>query len=181
MSPAADASPENARLLRIRTLSSELDAQRQFAADRGKTQESKASFILVVVGLVAGITLTRLADSPLWFLDLLPSAVALSAAVFSVLVLWPRTIEVVKADSLVSKWIESEAGQEALEDYLLESKKREIASRDKKYEHATPHLKWAFRLLLVSVGVLFVVGIVNGFIPTTASFPSAPPTSGVTP
>ena len=164
MSPTATAQPESARLLRIQALSTELDAQRQFVVDRGKTQETKASFVLVAVGLVAGISSPRLADSPFWAIGLLPIAIALVSATMAVLVLWPRSVKVVHAENLILKWVDSTETQEALEDYLLESKKDEIKSRDEKYEKATPHLKWAFWLLLVSVGVLFIVEIVNGFI-----------------
>lgn len=64
---------------------------------------------------------------------------------------------------------------------LLESKKGEIKARDKKYENAKPHLKWAFSLLLISVAVLFIVAIVNGVIPATSATPSISPTPGVTP
>lgn len=113
---------ESPRLLRIRALSVELDAQRQFAVDRGKTQEAKASFILVVVGLVAGLSSAQLAGTSLWAVGLFPIALALAAAVMAVLVLWPRTIDVVDAGSLVNKWVESEESQEALEDHLLESR-----------------------------------------------------------
>ncbi len=172
MSPTASAKSEGARLLRIQALSTELDAQRQFVVDRGRTQETKASFVLVAVGLVAGISSPRLADSPFWAMGLLPIAIALVSATMAVLVLWPRSVKVVHAESLILKWVDSTEAQEALEDYLLESKKDEIKSRDEKYEKGTPHLRWAFWLLLVSVGVLFIVEIVNGF------FPSQP---GVTP
>lgn len=155
---------ESARLLRIRVLSTELDAQRQFVIDRGTTQESKASFVLVVVGLVASISSARLSGSPFWGISLLPIAVALASAVMAVLVLWPRSVKVVDAEKLILKWVDSTEGQEALEDYLLETKKDEIRARDSKYNDATPHAKWAFRLLVVSVAVLFIAEIVNGFI-----------------
>ena len=156
---------ESVRLLRIRVLSTELNAQRQFVIDRGRTQETKASFVLVVVGLVASISSTRLVDSPFWGIGLLPIAVALASAVMAVLVLWPRPVKVVDAEKLMLKWVDSAESQEALEDYLLESKKDEIKARDKKYNKATPHTKWAFRLLLLSIAVLFLVEIVNGLIP----------------
>lgn len=164
MESPVSASTESARLLRIRALSTELDAQRQFVTDRGKTQESKASFILVVVGLVASFSSTRFTGSPFWAIGLLPVVVALASAVMAVLVLWPRLLKVVDAESLVKTWIDNSKTQEELEDYLLESKKDEIKARDKKYKDVTPHLKWAFRLLLVSVTVLFIVEVVTGFI-----------------
>ncbi len=121
--------------------------------DRGKTQETKASFVLVAVGLVAGISSPRLADSPFGAIGLLPIAIALVSATMAVLVLWPRWVKVVHAENLILKWVDSTETQEALEDYLLESKKDEIKSRDEKYEKSTPHLKWAFWLLLFSVAV----------------------------
>ncbi len=180
MRRAAETSPPSDRLLRIRALSTEFDAQRQFAIDRGKTQETKASFVLVVVGLVASISSTQLADTSLWAIGLLPIAVALLSAVMAVLVLWPRQIKVVDAGDLMLKWVDSCDTQEALEDYLLESKKDEIKARDRKYENATPHLKWAFWLLLSSVAVLFIVAIANGFNSTATFTPATPPTLGVT-
>lgn len=99
----------------------------------------------------------------------------------AVLVLWPRTIDVVDAGSLVNKWVESDDGQEALEDYLLESKKREIVARDAKYKAVTPHLRWAFRLLVASVAVLFAVAVFTGIIPSGSAPPLTPPTPGATP
>lgn len=154
----------SARLLRIRALSAELGAQRQFVIERGKTQDTKASFVLVVVSLVVGISSSRLAEAPLWWIGALPIAVALVAAVMAVLVLWPRTVKVVDAEKLLLKWIDSADGQEALEDYLLESKKDEIKARDKKYKQATPHLKWAFWLLLIGVAMLFSVEVIDALI-----------------
>lgn len=168
-------SPPSDRLLRIRALSSELDAQRQFAIERGKAQETKASFVLVVVGLVVSVSSAQLANSPLWVIGLLPTALALLSAVLAVLVLWPRHISVVDAEKLVLKWVDSWESQESLEDYLLESKKNEIKARDVKYENATPRLKWAFRLLLASVTVLFIVAIINGINPVSSATPSISP------
>ena len=181
MESSAFSHAESARLQRIRSLSIELDAQRQFAIDRGRTQETKASFVLVVVSLVVGMSSSKLAETPFWAAGLLPLTFAMVSAVLAVLVLWPRAIDVVDADPLVDKWVDSDAGQEALEDYILESKKREILARDAKYKASTPHLQWAFRLLLVSVGVLFAVTVVNGFLsPTSPDFP-VHPTPGATP
>lgn len=181
MRRTAKVSPPSERLLRIRALSTELDAQRQFAIDRGKTQETKASFVLVVVGLVASISSAQLTDTPFWAIGLFPIAVALLSAVMAVLVLWPRQIDVVDAAKLMLKWVDSCESQESLEDYLLESKKDEIKARDEKYESATPHLKWAFRLLLSSVAVLFIVAILNGLIPAAYATPPISPTPGVSP
>lgn len=180
MEQTEHAQAESARLLRIRVLSNELDEQRQLAADRGKTQETKASFILVVVGLVSGISSAQLTDTPFWAVGLLPIVLALASAVMAVLVLWPRAIDVVDATSLINKWIESGEGQEALEDYLLESKRREIASRDEKYGVTTPHLQWAFRLLVVSIFVLLVVAVLNGVLSYEPGPLPAPPTPGAT-
>lgn len=57
---------------------------------------------------------------------------ALVSATMAVLVLWPRSVKVVHAESLILKWADSTETQEALEDYLLESTKDEIKSRDEK-------------------------------------------------
>ncbi len=152
-----------ARLQRIRALSAELDVQRQTAVDRGKTQDSKASFVLVVVGLVASVASARLADSSLWVLALLPLIAALAAAAEAVVVLWPRSIKVVDASALTLAWVDSDQTQEQLEDYLLESKRKEILARDDRHRHSTPHLRSAFRLLIVSVAILFAVTIIDGF------------------
>lgn len=173
--------PESARLRRIRALSTELDAQRQFATDRGKTQEAKASFILVVVGLVVGISSAQLVGTSFWAIGLLPVALALASAVMAVFVLWPRTIDVVDVGPLVEKWVDSDEGQEALEDYLLESKKREIVARDSKYKAATPHLQCAFRLLLVSVAVLLAAAVLNGLLSHPIALLPTQPTPGETP
>jgi hypothetical protein len=103
MRRAAKTSPRSERLLRIRARSIELDGQRQFAIDRGKTQETKASFVLVVVGLVASISSAQPADTPFWAIRLRPIAGALLSAVMAVLVLWPRRIDVVDAEKLMLK------------------------------------------------------------------------------
>lgn len=145
-------------------LSSELDAQRQFTVDRGKTQEAKASFVLVVVGVVASVASNRLDDTALWAVGLLPVAVGLAAAIEAVFVLWPRRLAVVDASALVLDWVETEQSQEALEDYLLQSKVEEIHARDKKYDASTPHLRRAFQTLVGSVGLLLVIMIVGGSI-----------------
>jgi hypothetical protein len=108
------ATDPTARLQRIRTLSAELDVQRQTAVDRGKTQDSKASFVLVVVGLVASVASARLGHSPLWVLGSLPIVAALAAAAEAVVVLWPRSIKVVDASALTLAWVDSNQTQEQL-------------------------------------------------------------------
>lgn len=157
------ATDPTARLQRIRTLSAELDVQRQTAVDRGKTQDSKASFVLVVVGLVASVASARLGHSPLWVLGSLPIVAALAAAAEAVVVLWPRSIKVVDASALTLAWVDSNQTQEQLEDYLLESKREEILARDDRHKRSTPHLRRAFRLLIVSVAILFIVTVIDGF------------------
>ncbi|MDQ0537513.1 hypothetical protein QF011_000043 [Curtobacterium flaccumfaciens] len=167
----SEALQPSARLRRIRVLSAELDNQRQFALDRGKTQESKASFVLVVVGLVVSVGATRLSGTPLWPVGLLPVAAALAAATEAVFVLWPRRIAVVDSAALVVAWVDNEQPQDALEDYLLESKRQEISERDARQKTSTPHLRRAFQLLLASITILIAVAIIDGFSPQRGDTP----------
>lgn len=153
------------RLGRLRVLSDELDKQRSIVAQRGQSIETKAGFLVVASGLIAtgylAVPVVLLigkgatgAPKPFGIVsavDLLPLLTSLAAVVMATVAMWPRRTSVLSAQSLVSKWIDACQSPEDLEDYLLETKTREIESRDKRTEKQATALKWGFYLTAASV------------------------------
>jgi hypothetical protein len=161
-------------LARIRLLSTELDAQRQFAVEREKTQGEKASFILVAATLVAGLTFAKVASSGLWALGLLPVGAALGGAICATVMLLPRPLKVTSAGALVDKWVDAKESPADLEDYLLESKRAEITQRDERQRRGAGLLRTAFILLLTSIALVIVIAVVNGFLPDNSGATNEP-------
>lgn len=80
------------RLARIDVLSDEFDRQREIAAGRLTSTQTKASLLLVGAGLIAGSWAVDLIGKPFGALPLITMVLAFSAAAAALLSLLPRSI-----------------------------------------------------------------------------------------
>lgn len=173
----------DARVARIRILSSELDKQRAIAGQRSQQIESKAGFVVLAAGLIvsgflaapalAVIGPVAGADTSVegpeitpgcWcaeILALMPLLTSLAAVVLAIVAMWPRRFTVVSAENLVDLWVDASGSPEELEDFLLETKKTEIEARDERSRKQASALKWAFYLTAASIACVVVDAILG--------------------
>lgn len=152
------------KLERIRLMSSELEAQRQFAIDRTRSIDSKAAFLVVAGGLLAAQTLPTLAQGGFALaLAVLRLVLAFGVTLLATMALWPLKLKELGPDEFVRKWINSCEPTAALEDYILEVKARTIVHRNSKNESRARLLKAGFIVLVAGIIVAIVAGSVQVF------------------
>lgn len=148
-------------------MSVELEAQRQFAADRTRSIESKAGFLVVAGGLLAAQTLPTLAHGPLQRLALVLAVtrlvIAFAVTLLAAMALWPLQLKELGPDQFIKKWIDSCEAIASLEDYILEVKARTITHRNAMNESRARLLKSGFIVLIVGIVVAIVAGTVESF------------------
>lgn len=162
------------RLQRIRLLSSELDTLRNAAIERTRSIDTKSSFVVVAAGVLAGATFTGLVDARSWYLGLVPFALTVATIIAAAVSLWPSTIDSPSGRFLVTRWVNASERMEAMEDYILEVKVREIEKRNSKNEKRAKATKSAFVLLVSGVVTALLVAGIN------ASVLRGDPTNGQT-
>src|SRR5690554_5339839 len=77
------------RRKRFALLNAEADIQREVAAERARSVQTKASFLVVIAGLLAGASFDTPWDSEYWLFSAVPLALALATVVAAVIALWP--------------------------------------------------------------------------------------------
>lgn len=155
----------SAKLGRIRLLSAELDESRRAAVERTRTTDTKASFLVVAAGFLAGVTGSELVRPETWFVGVVPLILTLATVVVSAVVLWPRRLRVPSGPQMVAAWVDAEMTPDDLEDHILEVKSKEVSNRNDQNERKAEWTKWGFVLLisaLASALVVVVLGAVVG-------------------
>lgn len=153
-----------ARVERVRLLSAELDESRSAAVERTRTTDTKASFLVVAAGFLAGIAGAELISPDTWFIGLIPLALTLATVVSSAVVLWPRALKVPSGPEMVKLWVDADMTAEALEDHILEVKSTEVANRNTQNERKAEWTKWGFLLLIASMASALVVLVVDAIV-----------------
>lgn len=154
-----------AKLDRIRLMSSELEIERQLAIDRTRSIDSKSAFLVVAGGLLATQTFPKLTshhqlDMAL-SLALLPLVLALAVTLVASMALWPLKLKEVEPDKFIRRWIDSTEPASALEDYILELRARTISFRNEKNEGRARLMKFGFILLVIGIVAAIVAGVVQ--------------------
>lgn len=155
----------SARRERVRLLAAELDQSRSAAVERTRTTDTKASFVVVAAGFLAGFTGPELVRRETWFVGILPLVLNLAAVVVSAVVLWPRRLKVPSGPDMVNTWVDADMTADTLEDHILEVKSKEVTNRNAQNELKARWLKWGFMLLIAAMAsglVLVIVGAVAG-------------------
>jgi len=153
------------RAARIRLLNGELEQLRATALERTRQTETKASFIVVAAGVLASATGIELITTDTWLIGLAPFGLTIATVLVSTAALWPRTLQVPSARSIVDRWVDADTTPTDLDDYLLEVKAVEVELRDQQNEIRMKWAKRGFGLLLASLLATMVVATTNAVAP----------------
>lgn len=155
---------KRARARRVRLLNAEVEAIGVATAERTRSLDAKASFVVVSAGLLAGgvgATLIRPESS---FAGLVPLALTIWTVVEAAAALWPLKLKVAGARRLIDNFVDTSESLDAIEDKLLELKTREIENRNTKNEERAAHTRLAFLLLVLSLIASLLVAILNAYL-----------------
>lgn len=128
--------------------------------------DTKASFLVVAAGLLAGVAGTELISEDTWFLGVIPLILTLSTVVISAFALWPRKLSVPSARQVVNTYVDAELSPGALEDVLLEIKTVEVEKRNAQNETKAEFTKWGFVLLIAAMSSAFALIIITEIVGT---------------
>lgn len=138
---------------------------RHAAVERTRTTDTKASFLVVAAGFLAGVAGSELVSAETWFVGIVPLVLTIATVVVSAVVLWPRRLSVPSGPEMVKNWVAANITVEQLEDNLLEVKSREVEKRNHQNERKAKLTSWGFVLLIaamLSALVVVVIGAVLG-------------------
>ena len=164
------------RAKRIRVLNAELDVLRIAALERSRTIDTKASFIVVVAGVLASATGLSLVSTDTWLVGLLPFGLTVAAVAVAIAALWPRKIDLPSAREVVDAWVDADMPADELEDNVLEVKAQEVTNRDAQNEKRAKLTNWGFSLVLAGLVATFAVVTLNALSPTWSDHDEANPT-----
>lgn len=149
---------------RVRLLNEELSQLRGAAVERTRTTDTKASFLVVAAGFLAGVAGSELVDSDTWFIGLVPLSLTLATVVVSAMALWPRALSVPSARSVVDTYVNADMSPETLEDHLLEIRTKEVEKRNTQNESKAGLTKWGFILLIAAMASSLAVVVVTAIL-----------------
>lgn len=164
------------RAKRIRVLNSELDVLRAAASDRSRTFDTKASFIVVVAGVLASVTGLSLVSIDTWLVGLIPFGLTVAALVVATIALWPRKINLPSARQVVDQWVDTDMSADQLEDNVLEVKAQEVTNRDAQNEKRAKLTNWGFGLVIAGLLATLAVVPLNAISLTWSDDDKADPT-----
>ena len=164
------------RAKRIRILNAELDVLRAASSERSRTIDTKASFIVVVAGVLASVTGLSLVSTDTWLVGLLPFGLTVAAVAVATAALWPRKIDLPSAREVVDAWVDADMPADELEDNVLEVKAQEVTNRDAQNEKRAKLTNWGFSLVLAGLVATLVVVTLNALSPTWSNHDEADPT-----
>lgn len=149
---------------RVRLLNEELSQLRGAAVERTRTTDTKASFLVVAAGFLAGVAGSELVDSDTWFIGLVPLSLTLATVVVSAMALWPRALSVPSARHVVDTYVNANMSPETLEDHLLEIRTKEVEKRNAQNESKAGLTKWGFILLIAAMASSLAVVVVTAIL-----------------
>lgn len=161
------ADPEPAVTLkqaRVRLLNEELSQLRAAAVERTRTTDTKASFLVVAAGFLAGVAGSELVNADTWFIGLVPLSLTLATVVVSAMALWPRALSVPSARFVVNQYVDADMTPESLEDHLLEIRTKEVEKRNEQNESKAGLTKWGFILLIAAMASSLAVVVVTAIL-----------------
>lgn len=158
----SDALSDNEYLKRVQLLRVAVDGIHTSSVERTRSIDTKASFSVLAVGVLAAFTFPELISSATCYWGILPVGLMIASIVFSVAALWPTRFWAQGADDAVlhlrdpSKCSDLEA-----EELLLESVVKETTARDAYNEKRAKWVKWSLGTLLAGVVTMMPILIVN--------------------
>jgi hypothetical protein len=152
------------RRKRVALLNDELDIQREVAAERARSVQTKASFLVVIAGLLAGAAFDTPWGTASWALSAVPLVMALGAVVAAVVALWPAPAGAIDPVAVRAKWIDNTQGSYELEIYLLKLKTTAYSDMQDRTNKRVIALKVGFILLSVAIAAALVVFVIQRLI-----------------
>lgn len=149
------------RRQRVALLNAELDVQRETATERARSIQVKASFLVVVAGLLAGTAFDTPKGFEHWWLSTLPLVMALGTVVAATIALWPAPAGAIDPEKVWSKWIDSTHGAYSLEIYLLKLKVVAYNEMQLRTNARVTALKVGFVLLSIAIAIALLVFIMQ--------------------
>lgn len=153
--------PPSERRLRIALLNEESNIQRDVAAERARSVQTKASFLVVIAGLLASTAFDTSEDSSLWWLSTIPLSLALGTVVAAVVALWPAPAGAIDPAAVRATWVDNAKGSYELEIYLLKLKVIAYTEMQNRTNKRVTALKVGFILLSVAIASALVVFVVQ--------------------
>lgn len=147
------------RIARVRLLSAELDRLRVSSVERTRSIDTKASFVVVAAGVLASQSVAGMDGSRAWLLSVVPLALTIATVITAAIALWPIKLESPSGRYVVDAWVDAKLAPAELDDTLLEVKAVEVEYRDRTNESKGRATKWAFVLLIASLGSTFLVTV----------------------
>ena len=144
------------RRLRIRLLDEEADVQRESAAERARSVQNKASFLVVAAGFLAGSAFLSPKDV-WWIIAILPPLFALATVILAAIALWPANLDVIGPRKLTRTWVDTDKTDYALEVFLLECKVKEWEEVQARTNTRVRALKAGFVFLTLAVAATLAV------------------------
>ncbi|WP_156891394.1 hypothetical protein [Agromyces subbeticus] len=142
-------------------MNTEADIQREVAAERARSVQTKASFLVVIAGLLAGASFDTPHGSGCWWLSAIPLALALGTVVAAVVALWPAPAGAADPAAIRSIWIDNTQGSYELEIYLLKVKTVAYSEMQARTNKRVTALKIGFILLSAAISTALVVFILQ--------------------
>jgi hypothetical protein len=155
---------QSERRKRVALLNSEADVQREVAAERARSVQTKASFLVVIAGLLAGASFDTPWGSQHWWLLAVPLALALSTVVAAVVALWPAPAGAVDPEAIRSIWVDNTKDSYDLEIYLLTIKTFAYTEMQNRTNKRVAALKIGFILLSVAIAAELVIIVLQRWI-----------------
>jgi hypothetical protein len=155
------------RRLRVALLNAELDIQRVTADERSRSIQTKASFLVVAAGFLAGSVFGNQPDNVYWWVSILPLALALASVVLSAVALWPAGRDTADPVGLRDKWIDSTETAYALEIYLLKLKTNIYTATQDINDRQVKALKTGFVVLILAIVAAVLVSLLGFTLPAT--------------
>jgi p-aminobenzoyl-glutamate transporter AbgT len=147
----------SARRRRVALLNTETDVQREAAATRASSVQSKASFLVLAAGVVATSALFQ--PTKLGLLAFSPLVFTLASVILAAIALWPANLRVIDPRLLKNKWIDARASDYELEVFLLEAKVRAYEEQQARTNTRVRALKAGFVLFVIAIASLLAVAI----------------------
>lgn len=144
------------RRLRVRLLDEEANVQREAAAERARSVQNKASFLVIAAGFLAGSAFLS-PKEVWWIIAILPPLFALATVILAAVALWPANLDVIGPRELKRQWVDSDKSDYALEMFLLECKVVEWEELQARTNSRVKALKAGFVFLALAVAATLAV------------------------
>ena len=142
-------------------MNDETDIQREIAAERACSVQTKASFLVVIACLLASASFETSVTISLWWLSTAPLGLALGTVIAAIIAPWPAAAGAIDPENIRSTWIDGTQNSYELEIYLLRLKMTAYAAMQTRTTTRVTALKIEFVLLSAAIASALAVFIIQ--------------------